>query len=98
MMGAMDEQRFTLDNSGATPAPGEPPAFRHNLRFEDHSEALDCQVSPEQAWRDRVLTGATTATCTCGLNTGAVPSDEARLVYEEHRNLIRDEIATESDG
>ncbi|MGW7099664.1 hypothetical protein [Streptomyces sp. NPDC054838] len=88
----MDEQRFTPDNSGVTPA------FRHNLRFEDHSEVRDWQVNPAQGRRDRVLTGETTATCTCGLDTGAVPSDEARLVYEEHRNLIRDEIATESDG
>jgi hypothetical protein len=87
----MDEQRFTLDNSGATPAPGEPPAFRHNLHFENHSEALDWQLNPTQGRRDRVLTGETTATCTCGLDTGAVPSNEARLIYEEHRNLIRDE-------
>ncbi|MFE2164677.1 hypothetical protein ACFXB3_06340 [Streptomyces sp. NPDC059447] len=47
---------------------------------------------------ERRPTGETTVTCQCGLDTGAVPSDEARLAYEVHRNLIRDEIAARTDG
>ncbi|MBT2449467.1 hypothetical protein J7F03_20720 [Streptomyces sp. ISL-43] len=94
----MSEQRFTLDNSGATFTPSEPrtPVFRHNLRFENHSRVLDWE--PGSTYSERVPTGETTVTCTCGLDTGGVPSDRARLVYEEHRNLIRDEIAAGTDG
>ncbi|MFB6614865.1 hypothetical protein ACIGFK_03670 [Streptomyces sp. NPDC085524] len=47
---------------------------------------------------ERRPTGETTVTCLCGLDTGAVPSDQARLTYEVHRNLIRDEIAARTEG
>lgn len=66
------------------------PAFRHNLRFENHSKFVDWE--PGSMRSEQVPTGETTVTCTCGLDTGAIPSDQARLIYEEHRNLIRDEI------
>lgn len=92
----MSEYRSTLDSTGPASLPREPrtPAYRHKLRYENHDTALDSQDTPAQQWTGRVPTGKTTVTCLCGLDTGAVPSDEARLVYEEHRNLIRDEIAT----
>ncbi|MFJ1864791.1 hypothetical protein ACIOD1_09170 [Streptomyces sp. NPDC088097] len=66
-------------------------APRHNLRLENHSKAIDPQDGPTQLRPARVPTGETTVTCACGLDTGALPSDDARLIYEQHRHLIRDE-------
>ncbi|MEW1638639.1 hypothetical protein AB0469_31845 [Streptomyces sp. NPDC093801] len=96
--GGMSEQRFTLDNSGSAFTPREPrtPVFRHNLRFENHSKVLDWE--PGSMYSVRVPTGETTVTCACGLDTGAVPSGDARLAYEAHRNLVRNEIAAKTDG
>ncbi|MFD3548690.1 hypothetical protein ACFWUW_24320 [Streptomyces sp. NPDC058655] len=91
----MSEHRSTVDSNGSPATPREPRTYRypHNLRYVNHDMALDSQDAPTQSWTERVPTGKTTVTCPCGLDTGAVPSDEARLVYEEHRNHIRDEIA-----
>ncbi|MFD3696995.1 hypothetical protein ACFWUZ_12715 [Streptomyces sp. NPDC058646] len=67
--------------------------YRHNLRFENHGTAYDPQHTPAAPRPGRVTTGETTVTCSCGLDTGALPSDDARLVYEVHRNVIRDETS-----
>ncbi|MCX5192715.1 hypothetical protein OOK31_02215 [Streptomyces sp. NBC_00249] len=64
------------------------PAPRHNLRFTD----LEGEAPPSPAGHARRShSGATVVTCACGLDTGALPSDDARLVYEQHRHQIRDE-------
>ncbi|GGZ47583.1 hypothetical protein GCM10010371_03650 [Streptomyces subrutilus] len=96
-MSVMSKQRFNLDDSGATFPPSEPrtPAYRHKLRLENHTAGPEWQDGAAQQWTERTPTGRTTVTCRCGLDTGAVPTNEARLVYEEHRNLIRDEITAD---
>ncbi|WP_411102870.1 hypothetical protein [Streptomyces sp. cmx-4-9] len=66
--------------------------FRHNLRFENHGADPDPQHGADPSPSGRATTGATTVTCTCGLDTGALPSDDARLMYEVHRNEIRDQV------
>ncbi|MET9887383.1 hypothetical protein ABZZ20_30445 [Streptomyces sp. NPDC006430] len=68
-------------------------AVRHNLRFENHSTAVVQEEGQTRPWPVRVPTGETTVTCACGLDTGAIPTDNARMLYEQHRYLIRDEIA-----
>ncbi|MGW0390983.1 hypothetical protein ACWDYJ_08775 [Streptomyces sp. NPDC003042] len=86
----MNDQRFPLDGTSAGFAPTDVRArhYRHNLRYENPAG---------KAWTSheghtlRALSGLTVVTCACGLVTEALPSDEARLVYEEHRNVIRDE-------
>lgn len=70
--------------------------FRHNLRFENHGTAPVPQHDPAPSQPGRGTAGVTTVTCTCGLDTGALPSDDARLVYEVHRNEIRDEVRGET--
>ncbi|MEU9015797.1 hypothetical protein AB0D12_40300 [Streptomyces sp. NPDC048479] len=87
----MNEHRFTLDNSNATFNPSEPrpPVPRHRLRFKNVEG--DSWTGPE-GHTLRALSDLTIVTCACGLDTDAIASDDARLVYEEHRNLIRDEI------
>ncbi|MFG2750988.1 hypothetical protein [Streptomyces xanthophaeus] len=67
--------------------------FRHNLRFEHHGTVQNPAHTPDGPRPGRVTAGETTVTCTCGLDTGALPSDEARMVYEVHRNVIRDETS-----
>jgi hypothetical protein len=87
----MNEHRFTTDQTGADypPIPTREPQFRHNLRYEN--PAGKAWTSPE-GHTLRTASGLTVVTCTCGLATEALPSDDARLVYEEHRNAIRDEM------
>ncbi|MGW7056613.1 hypothetical protein [Streptomyces sp. NPDC054887] len=63
--------------------------YRHNLRYEN--PAGGAWTSP-QGHTLRSPGGLTVVTCTCGLATKALPSNDARLVYEEHRNSIRDEM------
>ncbi|KJY34588.1 MULTISPECIES: hypothetical protein [unclassified Streptomyces] len=88
----MSEHRFTLDNTSAAVAPAavRPPHYLHNLRYRKPTEAT--RTSPE-GHTLRALSDLTVVTCACGLTTPALPNDEARLVYEEHRNEIRDEMA-----
>ncbi|GAA2655503.1 hypothetical protein GCM10010425_82700 [Streptomyces spororaveus] len=78
----MSEHLFTSDDTsaGLDPDAVGPPRHAHHLRYR----------SPEgQALQD----GLTVVTCACGLTTPALANDDARLVYEEHRNAIRDELA-----
>ncbi|MEU9415081.1 hypothetical protein [Streptomyces sp. NPDC051000] len=88
----MSEQRFTLDQSGTgyAPRPARKPQYRHNLRYEN--PAGEAWTTPE-GHTQRTSSELTVVTCACGLATAALPSDDARLVYEEHRNAIRDESA-----
>ncbi|WP_143196788.1 hypothetical protein [Streptomyces sp. CB00455] len=64
------------------------PSLRHNLHFEnlegESRTSSDGHVL-------RALSGLTVVTCACGFKTEAMPSDDARLVYEQHRHLIKDE-------
>ncbi|MEU8843878.1 hypothetical protein AB0D97_32975 [Streptomyces roseus] len=99
----MTEHRFTVDltsadsadgydghddNPASTPREARKPRYRHSLRYE--SPAGEAGAGPEEHMV-RTPRGLTVVTCACGLDTGALPSDDARLVYEEHRNVIRDE-------
>ncbi|WP_404952677.1 hypothetical protein [Streptomyces sp. 147326] len=88
----MSEHRFTLENTstGTTPAAARTPHYPHSLRYE--KPAGSARTSPE-GHTLRALSDLTVVTCACGLTTPALPNDDARLVYEEHRNLIRDETA-----
>ncbi|WP_328619005.1 MULTISPECIES: hypothetical protein [unclassified Streptomyces] len=88
----MSQHRFTLDNTGATigPAAVRPPHYLHNLRYKKPTEAS--RTSPE-GHTLRALSDLTVVTCACGLMTPALPNDDARLAYEQHRNEIRDEMA-----
>ncbi|MFI5666203.1 hypothetical protein [Streptomyces sp. NPDC051704] len=80
------------DSTGSTPEHTGKPQYRHNLRYENPTgEALS-----SQGHTPRTSRGLTVVTCACGLATEALPSDDARLVYESHRNVIRDE--TMRDG
>ncbi|MEU9304547.1 hypothetical protein [Streptomyces sp. NPDC048269] len=87
----MNEHRFPFDDGNATSTPGEPrrPVHRHRLRLEN---------VPGEGWtgpEGDTLSAAsdlTIVTCACGFETEAIAGDDARLLYEEHRNLIRDEI------
>ncbi|MFG2982204.1 hypothetical protein ACGFYQ_13245 [Streptomyces sp. NPDC048258] len=87
----MSEHRFTFDDGNTTFTPGEPrpPVYRHRLRFEN--VAGEGWTGPEGNTL-RAASDLTVVTCACGFDTGAIASDDARLLYEEHRNLIRDEI------
>ncbi|MFE9629693.1 hypothetical protein [Streptomyces sp. NPDC006463] len=87
----MNEHRFTLDYGDATVTPDErrPPVSRHRLRFEN-VKGEGC-TAPESGTR-RAAPDLAVVTCACGLGTDPLASDDARLLYEEHRNLIRDEI------
>ncbi|MER5932370.1 hypothetical protein [Streptomyces sp. NPDC002054] len=80
----MSEHRFTVDQTST----GKP-QYRHNLRYEN--PAGKAWTSPEGDTRS-TLSGLTVVRCACGLATEALPRDGARLVYEEHRNAIRDEM------
>ncbi|MEV6734149.1 MULTISPECIES: hypothetical protein [unclassified Streptomyces] len=84
----MTEHRFTLDNTSATIAPAavRPPHYLHNLRYKKPTEAPEGHAL-------RALSDLTVVTCACGLTTPALPNDDARLAYEEHRNEIRDQTA-----
>ncbi|MFE3580169.1 hypothetical protein [Streptomyces vinaceus] len=89
----MTEHPFTVDltstdSAGGTPAHPGRPQHRHHLRYE--TPAGEARTSPE-GHAPRAPRGLTVVTCACGLATEALPSDDARLVYEEHRNVIRDE-------
>ncbi|MFD7079287.1 hypothetical protein ACFYXV_31270 [Streptomyces sp. NPDC002181] len=95
----MTEHRFTVDltsadsadsrdDTGSTPSDTRKPLYRHSLRYE--SPTGDAGTTPEGP-TSRTPRGLTVVTCACGLATEALPSDDARLVYEEHRNVIRDE-------
>ncbi|MEV6684798.1 hypothetical protein AB0N28_05585 [Streptomyces sp. NPDC051130] len=75
--------------TGRAPIHAGASAFRHNLRYEN--PAGKAWTSPE-GHTLRTPSGLTVVTCTCGLATEALPSDDARLIYEEHRNAIRDEM------
>ncbi|MFD9379519.1 hypothetical protein ACFWBH_29010 [Streptomyces sp. NPDC059999] len=88
----MSEQRFTPDQAGTgyAPSPVRTSRYRHNLRYEN--PAGQAWTSPE-GHTLRTPSALTVVTCACGLATDALPSDDARLVYEEHRNTIRDESA-----
>ncbi|MFD7257947.1 hypothetical protein [Streptomyces sp. NPDC059874] len=87
----MSEHHVTVDQAGAGCEQGHTgkPQYRHHLRYE--SPAGEAWTSPEGYTRS-TLSGLTVVTCACGLATKALPSDDARLVYEEHRNVIRDEM------
>ncbi|MFI1280824.1 hypothetical protein ACH4U5_08645 [Streptomyces sp. NPDC020858] len=87
----MSEHRFTLDNTGVSiaPAAARPAHNPHNLRYEKPAGAA--RITPEGTLR--ALSDLTVVTCACGLTTPALPNDDARLLYEEHRNVIRDETA-----
>ncbi|MGI5447352.1 hypothetical protein ACQEVM_16515 [Streptomyces sp. CA-243310] len=88
----MSEHRFTPDQAGTgcAPSPALRPQYRHHLRYEN--PAGKAWTSPE-GHTLRTPSELTVVTCACGLATDALPSDDARLVYEEHRNTIRDESA-----
>ncbi|MGW8777207.1 hypothetical protein ACWGNM_03930 [Streptomyces sp. NPDC055796] len=92
----MSEHRFTVDltstdstgSAGSTPSHVRRPRYRHSLRYEN--PAGEAWTGPD-GHALRTPCGLTVVTCACGLATEALPSDDARLVYEEHRNTIRDE-------
>ncbi|OEJ35181.1 hypothetical protein [Streptomyces subrutilus] len=88
----MSDHRPITDqtSTGCTPSHAGAHRYRHNLRYEN--PAGQAWTSPE-GHTLRTPSGLTVVTCTCGLNTEALPSDDARLLYEEHRNAIRDESA-----
>ncbi|MFG2988939.1 hypothetical protein ACGFZK_06480 [Streptomyces sp. NPDC048257] len=88
----MSEHRFTPDNASArtSPAAVRPRHYVHNLRYKKPAEAA--RTSPD-GHTLRALSDLTVVTCACGLMTPALPNDDARLAYEEHRNEIRDEMA-----
>lgn len=91
--GGMTEHPFTVDLAGTHSTSGTPThtgrhQYRHHLRYEN--PAGEAWTSPE-GHTLRTPRGLTVVTCACGLATEALPSDDARLVYEEHRNVIRDE-------
>ncbi|MGW7347837.1 hypothetical protein [Streptomyces sp. NPDC054854] len=71
----------------------KPPASRHRLRLENH-QGDSYPESLGQAHQP--LPGLTTVTCACGLRSDPLPSDDARLVYEQHRYLIRDEVTQQT--
>lgn len=87
----MSEHRFTVDQTsvGCTPSHTRKPHYRHNLRYEN--PAGKAWTSPE-GHALRTPSGLTVVTCACGLASEALPSDDARLIYEQHRNAIRDEM------
>ncbi|MCX4547062.1 hypothetical protein [Streptomyces sp. NBC_01565] len=96
----MSEHRFTVDltstgtgTGGSTPSHTRKPQYRHSLRYEN--PAGEAWTSAE-GHSLRAPSGLTVVTCACGLATEALPSDDARLVYEEHRNTIRDETMRDS--
>lgn len=88
----MSEHRFTLDHTSAgnSRVAVRTAHYPHNLRYEKPTGAA--RTSPE-GHTLRALSDLTVVTCACGLTTPALPNDDARLVYEEHRNVIRDEMA-----
>ncbi|WP_030294884.1 hypothetical protein [Streptomyces katrae] len=88
----MSQDRFTLETTGAAIAPAavRPHHNLHNLRYKKPTEAA--RTSPE-GHTLRALSDLTVVTCACGLTTPALPNDDARLAYEQHRNEIRDEMA-----
>ncbi|MET9609755.1 hypothetical protein ABZZ17_32615 [Streptomyces sp. NPDC006512] len=67
----------------------KPPASRHRLRLENHQGD---SYTDSHGQVHQTLTGLTTVTCACGMRSDPIPSDDARLVYEQHRHLIRDEV------
>ena len=86
----MSDQRAIRDQPFSTRSHSGEPQYRHNLRYEN--PAGGAWTSPE-GHTLRTPSGLTVVTCACGLATEALASDDARLVYEEHRNAIRDEMA-----
>ncbi|WP_371680381.1 hypothetical protein [Streptomyces sp. NBC_01276] len=82
----MSDHRFTPDDTGSPIAPA---AARtpHRLRYERPPGAA--RTGPERYGTDAPR-DLTVVTCACGLTTPAMPDADARLVYEEHRNVIRD--------
>ncbi|MER6779626.1 MULTISPECIES: hypothetical protein [unclassified Streptomyces] len=75
------------DGTGSAPGHTGKPQYRHHLRYENPTG----EAPSGQGHALRAPRGLTVVTCACGLATEALPSDDARLVYEEHRNAIRDE-------
>ncbi|MGW5848769.1 hypothetical protein ACWFQ8_12600 [Streptomyces sp. NPDC055254] len=88
----MSDQHATGDQpgTGRTGSHSREPQYRHHLRYEN--PAGKAWTSPE-GHTLRMPSGLTVVTCACGLTTEALASDDARLLYEEHRNAIRDEMA-----
>ncbi|GLX39088.1 hypothetical protein Sros01_51610 [Streptomyces roseochromogenus] len=86
----MSDHRFTPDETGSPLAPAASRAPRHPHHLHYERPAGTARTGPGEhgvgAARD-----LTVVTCACGLTTPALPDADARLVYEEHRNLIRDE-------
>lgn len=68
---------------------------QHNVRFENH-EGLT--IIDSDGVVNRYPSGMTTITCSCGLDTGAIPSAEARQVYEQHWRETRPENAAGTEG
>ncbi|MGW7436953.1 hypothetical protein [Streptomyces sp. NPDC054849] len=87
----MSEHRFTLDDSSAHVAPDvvRRPHYPHHLRYEKPAGAARTSPAGQTL---RALCDLTVVTCACGLTTSALPDADARLVYEQHRNVIRDEM------
>lgn len=65
----------------------------HTLNFENHSCVIPREEKPLQLWSERVPTGETTVTCSCGLDTGAIPSAEAKEVFEQHWRETHPEVS-----
>lgn len=86
----MSDHRFTPDDTGSliAPAAAHPPRHPHHLRYERPAGTARTGPGGPGAGAPRDLT---VVTCACGLTTPAMPDADARLVYEEHRNVIRDE-------
>ncbi|MEU9145504.1 hypothetical protein [Streptomyces sp. NPDC048349] len=86
----MSEHPFTLDTTGASPAADRTSRYPHHLRYEKPAGAA--RTGPGGPTL-HALSDLTVVTCACGFTTAPLPNDDARLVYEEHRNVIRDETA-----
>ncbi|MDH6540122.1 hypothetical protein ACFXJO_08870 [Streptomyces lavendulae] len=86
----MSDHRFTPDETGSplAPAAARTPRHPHHLRYERPAGTAPTGAGGHGAGSAR---GLTVVTCACGLTTPAMPDADARLVYEEHRNVIRDE-------
>ncbi|GGX44631.1 hypothetical protein [Streptomyces chryseus] len=86
----MSKHRSRIDQAatGCTPSHTRTSRYRHNLRYTN--PAGGSWTSPEGNTL-RTPCGLTVVTCACGLATEALPINDARLLYEEHRNAIRDE-------
>ncbi|MFF8266576.1 hypothetical protein ACF059_04185 [Streptomyces sp. NPDC016562] len=87
----MSEHRFTHedDSAGFHPTAARTPRYPHSLRYEKPAGAARTSAEGHTL---RALSDLTVVTCACGLTTPALPNDDARLLYEQHRNVIRDEM------